>query len=779
MPEANKKSRRGERYAWFIINNKWLIVFLSILIALPAISGIRHIHFNHDYKAFFSEDNPELNAFETIQNTYTKTDSVLISIFPEDNRDVFDRDVLAAIEELTEQSWLLPHALRADSVTNFQYTKAEGDDLIVRPLVEGAKDLSDEQRDHIKDIALNEPHLVNLLVNKSSKAAGVLVTFQMPGQSIDEMPQIADAAKAMIAKVQNTYPVDVRLTGSVMLNNAFFQSASKDAATLMPLMYLIIIVATFFIVRSLSATFGSIVVLLFSILTALGIGGWLGILLTPPSASAPTIITTLAIADSMHFILGMVVCLRKGMAKYEAIVESLRINLQPIFLTSLTTAIGFLTLNFSDAPPFRDMGNLTAIGVVAAFFYSVVLLPALLAILPMKQQTERKSGRFSMQSIADFVIKKRKPVLIVSLFVSVFFMALLPLNETNDDIIAYFDTSMEFRQDTDMTLDKLTGIYQIEFSLESGETYGVSSPNYLNNVERFAEWLRGQPEVIHVSSVTDTFKRINKSLHEDKQEWYRLPTDREQAAQYLLLYEMSLPFGLDLNNQIDLNKSATRLVATVNGMKTVQIIGFTDRAERWLKNNAGFDAIGTGAIVMFSHINKRNIDSMMEGTVIAILVISLIIMIALKSFNIGVISLIPNILPLALTFGIWALLDGEINVAASIVLSMALGIVVDDTVHFLSKYIRGRREHNYSAEQAVSYAFRHVGGAIIATSIILIAGFMLLAQSSFAHNSVMAQLTAIAVGVAVVADFLLLPALLISLDKKRNVTVVEPSLLQA
>ncbi|MFT5674351.1 MAG: putative RND superfamily exporter protein [Paraglaciecola sp.] len=766
MRVIEKEHQFGARFGRFVIEWHWSIFILFLLCGLVAAIGVKFISFDPSYRAFFSKENPELIAFENIQRTYTKSDTLLFAILPSHGDTVFQRPVLEAISLLTEKSWLLPYSRRVDSITNFQHIVVNGDDLLVANLVDDAVNLSPDQIAMVRLVALEEPSLVHQFVSESGDTAGVLISFQLPGQSLDEISIVALAARKLAENIEANYPVEVKITGILPLSNAFSQSSARDASTLIPLMYLLIIILTLLLLRSVTATIGMLFVLLLSVLAGVGIGGWFGILLTSVSSVTPTIISTLAIADSVHFLMTMMVGLRCGMNKNTAIIESMRINLQPIFLTSLTTAVGFLSLNFSDSPPFQDLGNMTAIGVMAAFVFSVTILPAFLAIMPVKAVTNNNRLQIQFDRLADFVIRKRKPILVLSLSVSLALVALIPLNNINDDMVAYFDPSMEFRQHTDITLDRLTGIYQLQFSLDSGNASGASDPDFLRKVDDFSEWLRLQPEVQHVNTITDTFKRLNKNLHGDDDNWYTLPVDRAQAAQYLLLYELSLPFGLDLNTQLNIDKSSTLVVVTVRNMNSDELVEMAERSEKWLRTHTGLNTLGSGMAMMFAHISERNIDSMINGTIIAILIIAVIIMTALRSVSIGVISLVPNLLPVGITFGIWAVLVGEVNVAASIVMSMVMGILVDDSVHFLSKYQRARREYGLNSEQAVRYAFHHVGAAILVTSITLIAGFLILAQSTFALNQYMAQLTALAVFIALFTNVLLLPTLLITFDKK-------------
>jgi predicted RND superfamily exporter protein len=179
---------------------------------------------------------------------------------------------------------------------------------------------------------------------------------------------------------------------------------------------------------------------------------------------------------------------------------------------------------------------------------------------------------------------------------------------------------------------------------------------------------------------------------------------------------------------------------------------------------------------MFSHLSRRQITSMISGTLLALVIISVVLMIALRSFGMGFLSLIPNIAPIAVGFGVWALFSGTINVGMAIVFGMTLGIIVDDTVHFLSKYLRARRAHNVSAPEAVRYAFSTVGKALVVTTLVLLIGFAILAQSSFGMNSDMARITTIIIVAALVIDFIMLPALLLLLAKPKH-QEAEPSLM--
>lgn len=747
------------KYTEWVLKWRYLVILFSLIaVGLIGSGAPKLMPLSNDYRVFFSEENPQLRAFEELQNTYTKDDNVLIVISPKDGQ-VFTPETLAAIQDITEQAWQIPHSIRVDSVTNFQHTYAEEDDLIVDDLVVDPDALDASQLEQIKQIALQEPQLAGRLISADAAHSGINITIQLPGVNLmEENPQTVAYARKILQQAEADYPqIEFRLAGISMLNNAFPEASMSDGQKLIPLAFAVIIIALLFLLKGISGTVATVILVLFSIVIGMGAGGHMGIQLSPPSASAPIIILTIAIAGAVHLLVTMLQEIHRGMNKHDAIVESMRVNFTPIFLTSITTALGFLSLNSSEAPPFADLGNLSTFGVVAAFVLTITFLPAMMFILPIKAK-HFVAGTSLMDKLGGFVVEKRRSLLL-SLSVAVLvLLAMIPLNSLNDIFVNYFDESIEFRRDTDYTTQNLTGTYSIAYSLDSGEKGGVSEPAFLAQVEKFANWYRQQPEVMYVSSITDTFKRLNKNMHGDDENYYRLPGSRELAAQYLLLYEMSLPYGLDLNNQIDVAKQATKLNVVLQTISSNELLALEDRARDWMqKNTPEMVTQGASPAIMFAHIGKRNIISMLGGTTFALIMISLILILALRSLKYGLLSLIPNLFPAGVAFGLWGLFVGEIGLALSVVTAMTLGIVVDDTVHFISKYMRARKEQGLDSQQAVRYAFRNVGVALWVTSAVLIAGFMILAQSAFALNAGMGLMTSIIIGIALVLDFLLLP----------------------
>ncbi len=759
-----------------VMKYRWWVIVMTVLIVLASASGARFLVFSNDLRVFFSEENPQFKALEAMENTYDRIDNVLFAIAPH-NRDVFTRETLGAIEELTADSWKIPYSSRVDSITNYQHTRAEEDELIVEDLVQNAREMSDADIVRVKTIALSEPQLVDLMISPSGHVTGVNINIRLPGNSLEEVPEVAAFVRKMADDFRKKYPgIDMYITGGIMLDNAFAEASLDDMFTLAPVMFFLLFVIMGLALRSFTGTLSTMIVILFSMATGMGIAGWLGVELTTASAGAPVIILTLAVADSVHILASMFQHMRMGKSKNEAIIESIRINLQPVFLTSITTAIGFLSMNYSDAPPFRDLGNIVAMGVTAAFVYSIFCLPALMTVLPVREVPKEGTRKYSLDSLAEFVVKRRQAVFWgMLLFISLLSYGLTRV-ELNDNWVKYFTERYDIRRSSDFVRDNLRGFNVIEYSLESGETGGINNPDYLEKVEELSNWYLQQPKAVHVRTITDIMKKLNKNMHGDNESFYRIPEERELAAQYLLLYEMSVPFGHDLNNQINVDKSATRMTVSFKDTTTKELREMDTKARQWLKANAPetMFTYGTGLSIIWAHLSERNIRNMLVASFGALLLISALLVFALRSFKIGMLSLIPNIAPAFMAFGVWGILVGRVGLGLSVIVSLTIGIVVDDTVHFLSKYLRARRENDVSSADAVRYSFHTVGTAMWITTLTLVAGFLVLTFSAYKMNSDMAIMTAITITLALVLDFLFLPTLLMKVDRKKNTSISGP-----
>jgi hypothetical protein len=755
----------------WIVRRPLAAVLLLLALAAACAAGLPRLRFSNDIEVFFGKDDPKLADLRDLEDAFGDSQSILFVVAPDDGN-VFTPAALALLADLTGRAWKLPYARRVDSIVNFQHTYALGDDLVVEDLVGDPNGLDAEGIARVREIALGEPLLVNRLISPGGHVAGVNVPLQLPNERpLEETPEAASAARELARRVMADHPgVQVKLSGLILMNTAVAEVGAGDIARLMPIMLGVILVLLGVLLRSAWATLATLVVILLSIVVALGLTGWLGVQLSPPVVSAANMIMTLAIADCVHILTTFFGFARQGRPKREAVLETMRLNWRAVAVTSFTTVVGFLTMNTSESPPFRDLGNIVAIGVFAAWVFAAYLLPPLILLLPMRPRATRGEGTGpgALAGLGESVIARRTPVLIVATVIAVGLALFIPRNQLDDEFLKYFDTSVKFRQEADFAIENLTGLEYIEYKFSAGEADGISDPDYLHALDRFAAWYREQPKVRHVAAYTDVVKRLNRNLHDDDPAFYRVPDDRGSAAQYLLLYEMSLPFGLDLTDQISIDRSATLLRVSLDSITSNEMMELERRGQEWLDANAPRyrHNPAAGQSLIFAHIGRRNIVSLLQSSVAALFVISLLLIFMFRSLKFGLLSLIPNLAPAAMAYGLWGIFVGRVGLALSVVVGMTLGIVVDDTIHFFNKYLHARRQEGRTPEDAVRYAFRETGAAMCITSGILIAGFCILMASDFELNSGMGLLSAITIGIALLADLFMTPAILLLVDRQ-------------
>lgn len=765
---------------WLMSNRYWALL-LGLLLSFALAAGGRYLYLETDYRTFFDRTDPQRLAHELNQETYTRNDNLIILLHNREGS-VYQPQVLEVVERITDEAWQMPYAVRVDSLTNYQYSYAEDDDLIVEDLVYDAASLTDEDLAHIRSVVESEIQLHERLVSADGSTTLVAVSHDFPGVDYDldaeaqaKQRAVRDAAPIAVLKHANALRdeimaehgnLEIHLLGQPVINQSFNDSSQADAATLIPAMYVIVALLLVVFFRSLASVFGALVVIALATGGGMGFAGWAGYPITMITTSAPVIILTIAVCDSVHLQVIYLRFLSEGKSPDEAMRQSLTINLAPIILTSVTTAIGFLTLNFAESPNFRQLGNIAAVGVMLAMVLTLMLLPAMQT--RFVKQYKGGAGALNTVPLAEFIINHSRKLFAGSLLVALGLIALIPLNQVDDDPIKYFDPGIPYRDAADFSQNYLPGIKNIDFSVPCGEPGCVHEPEYLASLKRFVDWLSAQEHVEYVSSYIDVIQRLNRNMHGDDPAYYRIPQDRQLAAQYHLFYEMSLPEGLDLNNQISFDQSATKVVVWTGQTPTTDFLDIEARAHQWLKDNEpALTTHGASVHMMFASLGQRTVKSMTLGAIFAVLGVTLTILIALRSLKYGLLSLVPNAFPAAMALGLWGVIVGDVNMAVSLVFSVTLGLVVDNTVHFISKYRRAMAIDG-SADNAIRYAFSTVGPALLVTTAVLSIGFGLLTFSDFNVNAYMGGLTALTILVALVFDFLMLPSLLKLVDGRKS-----------
>ncbi|UOA33743.1 hypothetical protein DSM110093_03839 (plasmid) [Sulfitobacter sp. DSM 110093] len=756
--KAHEGRLSTRRIAHYIVTHDVMFFMLGAVILLIASLGLLRLSFSSDNRDFFGASNPDINAVLQLEDTYSKSDTLIFAVVGEE--DICTPQGLTRLRAFTEEAWLLPDVLRVDSVANFNHSYADGDDIIIEPLLSEDTDLGPEDAQRVKDIALTSTELVHRLVAPDCNAFGIFIDL-VPSEnaSIDRL-DMAERARALKADWQARAPdLNIHVSGGVIGGVSINEAAQRDMRQLVPLSFAVVTLLMLLGLGTISGWLATTLVTLGGTLATLGFAGWMGIALIPATATSPLAVMVLITASCVHVVLGWARRMAQNQDRLRATYEAVEENLTAVSVTNITTAIGFLCLNFSESPPLAQMGTIVAFGIVVGWLLTGMFLPLILRRAPALCFKPVHIPGHQLEKLASFALHKRG---LVSLFGLATVLALLGLSQIrfNDSALRYFDESFSFRTDNDAIEEHLTGMESVHFSFQAPEGHSVFSPEFLSRVDNFTNWVRTQDKVLFVGTVTDVLKRLNQTLDGGAQDSYQLAPTQQGNAQAMMLYELSLPVGQDMNQMMNIDRSKTRLTVVLRGADGQDIAQFAQRSEAWLRENEpqiATDAVGVG--VAFSKLTQRNNQAMIYGMLTVLVLVSALMTLSLRNLRLGLISLVPNVVPAILAFGLWGWLIGDVNLGSTVVTTMTFGIVVDDTVHIMIHYNRHRRR-GLDREAALRLTFRTVGTALMVTSVAISSGFFIMTQSGFLINQHLGGLTTIVIVLALFTDLILLPAVL-------------------
>jgi len=743
----------------------WTLIFVGMLF------GCLRLTVSYDTRIFYSEQNEFLLQLRDFEQKFSHNNNVLFVISPRGNgpEHIATPQTLQALVDITDRAWHLPHSLRVESLSNFPKVVSDEDAFSVVEMVSDPNNLTPLWAAEIEAEALSDPLVAKRLLSADGRATGLNVNFQLPQEASEQVHQISMAARAFAEEIERDYPhLQVHVTGNVMLMATYNEASHVDALLLVPVALL---VAAFIIIVFLRSRNASIVVI--SILgvasgAAMGVAGWFGHVITPASIPAPIIVISIALASTIHVVIAVMHEMAEGADSPTAIRNAIQTNATAVGLTNLTTAVGFLAMNLADAPPFNDLGNIVFGGILLSYLMTFTWLPAALTLLPLKASLDRSSQL--MAGVGRSINRLKWPSLIIVSVGVLFTVNGLTQIRLDDDFVRYFDSRFDYRVASDFAEERLTGLNIMEFDLETGKDGGVYEADYQHFLANFSKWLHAQPGVVSVADISIITRRIHKAMRvEDEPARKGIPENADLISQYFLLYEFSLPYGANMTDRINVSRSSSRVTIIMQGLTSGAIRDLHERAAVWLSQHgpAQAEVKGISINVLFAYLSSTNIRSMMASTLASIFIIGLIIALALRSVKYGVLSLATNLLPAVVGFGIWGYVIQDIGIAGAVITAMTLGIVVDDTIHFLVKYRRLRAEGKTQA-QAIEVIFATVGVAMVITSISLASGFFVLALSGFQISWALGVQTSIIVVAALIICWFMLPPLLHLIDRQNG-----------
>ena len=757
-------------FAKLLIKYRYLSIGLVIIVVCLLATGLTKLTFNPDLETYFPEGHPAVIRYNEIDDMFIPTDNLIIAVHSNEGT-LFNGDSLKVIEELTRKSWTIPYSVRVDSLTNYSYVKSVNDDLIVEPFIEEAEKKSIEFIEKRKDLVAGEDIIYKSLISEDKKTSVVSIIVDPPGPNKeDQNSELINYILGFIEPIKESNEnLDIRLLGNPYLDYISPRIVKAEMPVVMPLMLLLIFLIVFLMIRSYVAVLATFVVILMSLIATFGSIGILGNPLNQMVTTIPILIITLALADCIHLFSIYFQNRVKGISSKESMEKSLEMNIQPLFLTTISTCIGFLCLNFIEVAPLRDFGNAVAIGIGFAFIFTIFFIAPIVSFFEVKTASKvTKQTRFST-SVGSFILKNGNKLIFSITSISFLILLCIPMNELDENPTQmYAEGFTSFSSDTLWLDEKLSVTFPVNF-LATNEEGQVSDPDFLKILDKFSVWLEEREQVNHVTSLANNMKNLNKSMHGDDPEWKKIPENADLSAQYLFFYEMSLPMGLDLNSSISQDRKSTKISATLKDMSANEFKEFNNEVLGYIQQNNLENMISEPSSfrVIFTYMVEAIVNSLLYGLFIGILLITLIIGLFFRSYLLPTLSIFPNILPIGMGFGLWGLFVGDVGFMVAVGMGSTLGVIVDFTVHFLSKYELARKEFKKSVEESVIYSFETVGFALIIMTVVLALGFSVLNLVTFIPIQDFAKFSVICFIGGLIINFLFLPNLLMKFDKRK------------
>ena len=755
-----------KNYIKFLQRFRWFIVFGVPLIVLLLASSLKHVEMDGSYRIWFGEKSKTLTDYDNFRKTFGNDDGVVI-VFKDENG-IFSKKALASIDRITEALWKTKYIARVDSLTNYQYVHAnpkEPDDIVVEDFIQNINKATPDYLEERKHIATTDPLVVDSFISKDGTTTMISarLTPKVNDESDKSLEIMGLIDKILAPEIEKT-GYKYWVNGGPALNKAFMVIGTSDAMTFTPLVLLASLILLLFLFRRVSGALIPLAVVVFTFLSVLAVQVLLGYKLNNFTANLPVFIVAIGIADAVHIYSVWLLHKRQGDENQVAVLQTMQKNFLPIFLTSLTTAIGFATLTISEVIPVLTLGIATASGAVLAFVISVVWMPAVLLLLkkPIKVEVVEVAKEKKSLGYGKFIIENNKKIVGATLLIFTVLAIGIFKVKVDSNTIRYFDKSVEIRKGTEFMMDNLTGPMAYEIIVDSGVKDGIKNPKFMKEVERFyKEFQSKYPEVRHLASLMDTVKRFNKVV-DGKDE---LPSKQNLIAQYLLLYSLSLPQGMEINDKMDINEQKLRITGRMDIVDTSKDLEMIDYITDWWSKTEYKGSV-VGKTYMFAHMQKDVTNTLIYSLSLAIALVSIVMFLIFRRIKILWVFILPNILPVILVVGLMGWIGINIDIGVAIAGAIIIGVAVDDTIHFLVKYFDARKR-GLTMEETFDEVLAYAGKAILFTTVILTVAFSLFTFSHFTPNQNFGVVTAFALLIAFVVDLLLLPALLSLADKDK------------
>lgn len=739
-----------------ILSFKKIILGIFIFLSIGSCFLLPNLKFSFDFSQFFPTGDDDLIFYEEFIKDFSTDDNFLL-IAIEHKDGVFNKDFLEKFNKFTEASKSLPHVTEANSLTNLSYPLKTSFGYTKLPIVH----ISDENQYRSDWKKIQEDNF--FIGSFIDKKANSLVVFLETEDNLNYQQSITllDGARKLLVdyKLSTNH-----LMGRTSFYEALVQMQKRELIVTAIVSLLLVLIVLYIIYKRTAIVFITLISIFVALLIFLGLLSLLGKELSALAAFYPILMLIVGTSDVIHILDNFLEKLKVGVTKQAAIVQSLKEVGLSTLLTSVTTAIGFLSLLFSKLVGIRDFGVNSAIGVLIAyitvvfFTSSLVLMFKKSTLLPVKSKST--FWQRHLLKINAFTIAKPKSIVSISIIFTLICGYGLTLVNTNYTFKTSLPNNSKIAEDFAFFQNEYSGFRTIELAVQTKEGYAITDFAIVQEIEKVNQLLEKTANVANIRSVNSIFKALNKANHLNKTAFFVLPTDEKEFNTYKK--DANRYARQQLNKFTDSTKTKTRVIANVLDIGTDSLVKMYHKIDAFVAKNidtsiVDFRVTGKG---MLMDKNASYIQaSLFQGLLMGLLLVGIIMAFLFKNVKLVIISLVPNMVPLLFAGALLGFLKIPLDAPVSIVFAIVFGIAVDDTIHFLGKY-KIAISKGLTKERALETTFLETGRALIITTLLLFFGFMTLLFSIHNPSLIIGLLISSTLFTALLLDLLLLPVLI-------------------
>ena len=751
-------------FAVGVIRFRLAVILIFLLSIVAGLYAMKDLKFDNSNEMWFLKDDQALLSYQRLLDIFGDDEFVVVALENKEKTSLFNQTDITTIHEISEFLKEQDLVVKVQSISKAEIILGEEDGLTVKKLFKRF-DLTDREYKEKERVAVNDPLIEGLLLTSDATFTIITARTKHIAETIDFKIEFVHALETYLDTIRAKERYNLYVGGSPVIDENFLTQSIRDQVNLTPIITVVILVILLYSFRSFFGVFLPIAVIGSTIIYVYGYMGLREQDMNVLNTILPIIVLAIGIADSVHILVDYYHEIGMGRTVKKA-AENCIVNLfSPCFFTSITTSIGFLAFTSSRLLPLKEFGEQAAFGVFLAFILSVTVLPACLSYLKSHKDkartvTEENIFFHGILKVAKFTPGQIKLILFVATVMTAFFFFSMSKVKVDANAMNYFKDGSPIKVQTKYIDSQLKGTYNLEVIIDSGTKGGVKEPEFLRELETIHEFLDELPEFGRVISLLDFIKKMNQVMHEDRAEFYRIPDSREEVAQYLLLYSFSSPQE-DLTDMVDYDYRITRVSVRIPIMDTSEYKAIIAKVESFFQKEVPQAEIDlTGLIILFNNIDEYIFESLITSFSIALVLIFLMMIIVFRSFKYGCLSMIPNLFPVFAAGGLMGVLGVNLEFGTVMVACVVIGIGVDDSIHYISRYLRKKRG-GVSRRTAIEYALEESGKPIVFTSVILFFGFGVLLFASFVFNIYFGMLVCIAIVIALLADLILLSAIIL------------------